>query len=225
MKESAHDYYGLLRREYETEIRRLVPKYDDMVDEILQVLEHRKPATLLDVGCGVGNVTERVLRSLPEARLTAVDASAVMAQDATSRLASFGDRAQVIQTDVAELAPDGTFDAIYTNLVLHNIPHGDKPAALEAIHRWLAPGGHFVWSDLIRYDDVWLQDHFVRYRIEYALAAGCDRAFVHRSFDKEAQDDYPYALGDARAALEDAGFAHSECIWMHDTFAIIVATP
>jgi len=126
---------------------------------------------------------------------------------------------------VTELESDGTFDAVYTNLVLHNIPFPDKPAALEAVHAWLSPGGCFVWSDLMRFDHVWLQDHFVRYRIDYALNAGCDKAFVHRSFDKESQEDYPYTLDAALTALGGAGFANAECVWMHDTFAIIVAEP
>ncbi|MGD2136573.1 MAG: class I SAM-dependent methyltransferase, partial [Gemmatimonadales bacterium] len=195
-----------------------------MVDTILDLVARRRPHTVLDVGAGVGNVAHRVLETLPDAQLVAVDASAVMVEDAGQRLSPFGDRVRVVHTDVADFTPERPFDAIYSNLVIHNIPFMAKPGVLARIANWLTPDGVFVWSDLTRYDDVRLQEHFVRYRIGYALAAGCDRSFVRVSFDKEANEDYPYTVDEALAAARGAGLT-GEVVWAHDTFAVLHLTP
>lgn len=220
MKASAQHYYALLRENYEAEIRRLVPKYDEMVDTILDLVVRRGPRTVLDVGSGVGNVAQRVLAALPDARLTAVDACESMAADTRERLAAFADRVEVVYGDVTEFTPARRFDAIYSNLVIHNVPFDRKSDLLARLAGWLVPDGVFVWSDLTRYDDVRLQEHFVRYRIDLALAAGCDRSFVRRSFDKEAHQDYPYTIDEALGAARNAGLS-GEVVWAHDTFAIL----
>ena len=61
-------------------------------------------ATVLDVGCGTGRVTESLLALVPRGRVLALDASAEMVGLARSRL---GDRAEVWCQDVLDLALAG----------------------------------------------------------------------------------------------------------------------
>jgi len=76
-------------------------------------------ATVLDVGCGTGRVTEELLRLVPEGRVLALDASAEMVELARQRL---GDRAEVWRQDVLELALDEPVDAIVSTAALHWVP-------------------------------------------------------------------------------------------------------
>ena len=59
-------------------------------------------ATVLDVGCGTGRVTEALLALVPRGRVLAFDASADMVRLARERL---GERAEVWQQDVLDLDP------------------------------------------------------------------------------------------------------------------------
>src|SRR5919108_3482689 len=69
--------------------------------DVLARLEGIAPdATVLDVGCGTGRVTEALTALVPRGRVLALDASADMVALARSRL---GDRAQVWCQDVLEL--------------------------------------------------------------------------------------------------------------------------
>jgi trans-aconitate 2-methyltransferase len=80
-------------------------------------------ATVLDVGCGTGRVTEALLELVPRGRVLAMDASADMVELARKRL---GERAQVWCQDVLDLALDEPVDAIVSTATLHWVPDHDR---------------------------------------------------------------------------------------------------
>jgi trans-aconitate 2-methyltransferase len=93
-------------------------------------------ATVLDVGCGTGLVTEALLELVPRGRVLAMDASPEMVDLARSRL---GDRAEVWCQDVLELDLDDPLDAIISTATLHWVTDHDRlwPRLAHA----LRPGG------------------------------------------------------------------------------------
>jgi trans-aconitate 2-methyltransferase len=80
-------------------------------------------ATVLDVGCGTGRVTEALLQLVPSGRVLAIDASQDMADLAAQRL---GDRAQVWREDVLDLALDEPVDAVVSTAALHWVGDHDR---------------------------------------------------------------------------------------------------
>jgi trans-aconitate 2-methyltransferase len=93
-------------------------------------------ATVLDVGCGTGQVTEALFALVPQGRVLALDASAEMVALARQRL---GDRAEVWCADALELELDEPVDAIVSTAALHWVPEHDR--LWERLARALAPGG------------------------------------------------------------------------------------
>jgi trans-aconitate 2-methyltransferase len=75
-----------------------------------------RDATILDVGCGTGRVTESLLTLVPAGRVLAIDASLDMVELARARL---GDRAHVWCQDVLELAVAEPVDVIVSTAALH----------------------------------------------------------------------------------------------------------
>jgi trans-aconitate 2-methyltransferase len=69
---------------------------------------------VLDVGCGSGRVTERLIERLPAGSVIALDGSASMLAEAGRRLARFGDRVSYVQADLGSppLPIEGTVDAV-----------------------------------------------------------------------------------------------------------------
>jgi trans-aconitate methyltransferase len=89
---------------------------------------------ILDVGCGEGSLTEKIIAA--GATVVGVDASAEMVAAATAR----GIDARVI--DAQRLPFDREFDAVFSNAALHWVR--DHDAMLAGVHRALKPGGRFV---------------------------------------------------------------------------------
>jgi SAM-dependent methyltransferase len=97
-------------------------------------------ATVLEVGCGDGNIWRENLDRIPPGwRLTLTDFSSGMIDAAR---AVVGDRAEYAVADVQDLPfPDASFDAVIANHMLFHID--DRPRALGEIARVLRPGGTF----------------------------------------------------------------------------------
>jgi len=93
-------------------------------------------ATVLDVGCGTGRVTEELLGLVPRGRVLALDASADMVELARRRL---GARAQVWCQDVLELDIAEPVDAIVSTAALHWVK--DHDSLWPRLARALRPGG------------------------------------------------------------------------------------
>jgi trans-aconitate 2-methyltransferase len=105
--------------------------------EVLARLEGiAQDATVMDVGCGTGRVTEALLALVPRGRVLAMDASAEMVALARKRL---GDRAEVWCGDVLDLDLDQPVDAIVSTATLHWVANHDRLWARLA--RALRPGG------------------------------------------------------------------------------------
>jgi len=105
--------------------------------EVLKRLEPLAPdATVLDVGCGTGRVTEALVALVPAGRVLALDASEDMVALARRRL---GDRAEVWCQDVLELDIDTPVDVIVSTATLHWVTDHDR--LWPRLARALRPGG------------------------------------------------------------------------------------
>jgi trans-aconitate 2-methyltransferase len=93
-------------------------------------------ATVLDVGCGTGRVTEQLAALVPRGRLLAIDASSEMVELARSRL---GSAAEVWCTDVLEIDLDEEVDLVFSTAALHWVR--DHERLWLVLARALRPGG------------------------------------------------------------------------------------
>jgi trans-aconitate 2-methyltransferase len=105
-------------------------------DVLERLVDIAADATVLDVGCGTGRVTEALLALVPRGRVLAFDASADMVRLAHDRL---GDRAQVWHQDALDLGLHEAVDVIVSTAVLHWVTDHDPLWAVLA--RALRPGG------------------------------------------------------------------------------------
>jgi tRNA (cmo5U34)-methyltransferase len=125
---------------------------------------------LLDVGCGAGNYTLKLLEQLPRLHVTLLDLSRPMLDRAEARIGAAGAATiGAIQQDIrdAELG-DQTFDVIVAAAVLHHLRTDDEWRAVFAkLYRALSPGGSLWIFDVVDSDLPWLHDQVWRRYAEY----------------------------------------------------------
>lgn len=121
-----------------------------VVDRFLQ-LGGGTCARVVDLGTGPGDIPLLLARSSKIPQIVGVDAAATMlalAKISTQRL-DLAQRVTFVQADVKALPyPDGAFDGVFSNTILHHIPHPIE-FVREAV-RVLAPGGVLLIRDLYR---------------------------------------------------------------------------
>lgn len=198
--------------------------------------------TVLDLACGPGAISDRVLTALPEARSVAVDHDPILLRIAAAALAGHGDRATVRDID---LVADGwparagvtTVDAVLSSTALHWL----SPAQLLAVYTTAAgllrPGGILLNADHLRFgadlptlreisqrhDEQTRQAGFtagaLRYDEWYAEAARIpDLAALEPERERRFADRPPQPLAPLElhlAALRSAGFTEVGTVWQY----------
>lgn len=104
---------------------------------LLEWLNPQPGEVILDLGCGTGDLSVRIAQV--GAEVWGVDADPAMLAQARAKFPDL----RFLQADAMALPDFGrTFDAIFSNAVLHWIPDLDRLA--ESLARTLRPGGRFV---------------------------------------------------------------------------------
>ncbi|MBN9561108.1 MAG: methyltransferase domain-containing protein [Alphaproteobacteria bacterium] len=103
--------------------------------DLLARVPLERPARIVDLGCGAGNVSAILKQRFPDADVLGVDGSAAMLEKA--RAAAPGCR--FVEADATAWRPDEPLDLIYSNAALHWLP--DHAALFPRLLSLLAPGG------------------------------------------------------------------------------------
>ncbi|HXA27723.1 MAG TPA: methyltransferase domain-containing protein [Candidatus Angelobacter sp.] len=110
--------------------------------KVLARLDLRGDETVIDAGCGSGRLTAELLDRLPGGRVIAVDASPSMLKVAARELERFGDRVELVHSDLLALDMDRVADVIVSTATFHWVL--DHPALFARLHSALRPGGRLL---------------------------------------------------------------------------------
>jgi trans-aconitate 2-methyltransferase len=218
-------------KEFDTNIRQLLPYYDEMLDAIALCLPpetHR----ILELGCGTGELTRKVLQQCPQAQLTVVDYSPRMIDFVQEKLESQGerDRIQAQQLDFGAWANEETdlgdnFDAVISSLAIHHLSDAMKGKLLQKIAHSLNPNGRFWNADPLLPEFPELSDIYQQSRQHWAQKQGFDLEAVRSKIGKS--ENQGYSSHDQLATLEshfqmlqEAGFSKTAVIWKYYNLAV-----
>jgi SAM-dependent methyltransferase len=154
--------------------------------DVLALLDARPGERILDLGCGDGALTSRI-----------VDAGADVVglePDPSMRAAATARGIVAIDGDGQALGFDRAFDAVFTNAALHWMP--DQAAVAAGVFRALKPGGRYVGEC----------GGFMNIA---AIRAGARAVLLDHGYDAAALGNQVYQTPEAFTARhEAAGFTH-----------------
>jgi 2-polyprenyl-3-methyl-5-hydroxy-6-metoxy-1,4-benzoquinol methylase len=104
-----------------------------------------RAASILEIGCGEGAVTELLADIYADARITAIDITPRVGRLYQGRKNGVEFLNATIQ-EIAESHP-AAFDLVLISDVVHHIPHELRGEVLRAAGSAIAPGGHLIFKD------------------------------------------------------------------------------
>lgn len=178
-------------------------------------------ATLLDVGCGAGNFTLKLLQRLPNLNVTLIDLSQPMLDRAVARVrAASRGPITALQGDIRDVPlGESRFDIIVAASVLHHLREDNEWKAVFAkFYAALRPGGWLWIHDFIEHAQLAVQalmwERYGAYLTQLKDAAYRDQVFAYTE-----QEDTPRSLIFQLDLLRSVGFQQVEVLHKNNCFA------
>jgi SAM-dependent methyltransferase len=151
------DHKALVRNGYNECAERYARARASEPSPILSLLLERlsRGAAVLDLGCGSGVPVTRALAE--KFRVTGVDFSSSQLELARR----YVPEAKLIEADIARVDfPRESFDAVVAFYTLFHLPLSEQRDVLDAIGRWLRPGGYFLGTVSEAHEEPYTEDDF-----------------------------------------------------------------
>ena len=176
---------------------------------------------LLDIGCGAGNYTLKMLVKVPNLNCTLNDLSMPMLQKAKERVSpQTKGTVTLIQDDMRNLNLfNDYFDIILAAATLHHLRDDeDWEMMFNKIYKALKPGGSFWVSDLVTHDSKFIKKLFEDEYGNYLETLGGPE-YRQKVLDYVHYEDTPRSLNYQLALLAKVGFSTIDVLHKNSSFA------
>jgi len=222
---------------YEKRAKIIAIKRDERDSIMIGLFPYKKEDEfhVLDLGCGMGRQTERILKNFSNAIITAIDGSSEMLKSARSKLRRYGSRVRFLERNFENSSWKkslGKYHVVISAGTIHHLADERKRALFQEIFQVLEEGGYFINGDMIKsryeilnkkyYNDIWAG--YIRKKTEEVL--GIKRSMaeaiekMHAALEREG--DKPATIEDQLMWLQEAGFKMVECVWKYYHIAVIL---
>ena len=186
---------------------------------------HPGATAILDVGCGAGNYTLKLLEKLPHvATIGLIDLSQPMLDRAVERISAVSTATITThQSDMRELElGENKFDIITAAATLHHLRTDEEwELMFTKFYTALKPGGSFWVSDLFTHNIPAVQEILWGKYGEY-LADLKDEAYRDHVFDYVGKEDTPTPMSYQLRLLDKVGFSQAEILHKNTVFGAYV---
>ena len=219
--------------DFDAGIRQLLPRYDEMLEVITRCVPSAS-RKILELGCGTGELTLKILKRCPDAEIIALDYSPRMISFAREKVTSSGyeQRWSGQEADFGEWAsyPDkfnigADFDACISSLAIHHLTDEMKQNLFTRINESLIPTGCFWNADPTLPEAPTLTEVYKLAREEWATQQGTRLADVRARIGNSTT--YGYSNQDQLATLNahlqmlmQAGFSTVAVPWKYYGLAV-----
>jgi ubiquinone/menaquinone biosynthesis C-methylase UbiE len=206
IRDSIANEFNEFSKNYTNDMVRCVPHYLKLISAFTDHLpQDFVPNRILDLGCGNGNVTSRLLQLFPDSHFTLLDASREMINICKDQFNTYN--VEYIESYFKDYKfKNEYFDLITAGFSLHHCNSQEKKLLFHRIYGSLRKGGIFACSDLM----------INKNKPEHVILLNNWKTFVYESFPEDekwewlmehyGEFDKPDDYNDQLEWLQEAGF-------------------
>ncbi|MBI2579209.1 MAG: class I SAM-dependent methyltransferase [Candidatus Aenigmarchaeota archaeon] len=213
----------------------VTPSRNEQLDTIVSLIPAKtgEKFTVVDLGCGGGLLSEKILKKFPKSKVIAADVSGLMLKNARKNLAPFGKRAETRKLDLHDknlLYHLPKARCFVSSLAIHHLDAGEKKRLFKELFKKLDGKGAVLIIDLVEppsglvrkyFGESWdeiakkqLKESGTRISFRKLKSIEWNHYFYPDDYDK------PSRLFDQLRWLEEAGFREVDCFWMRAGHAV-----
>lgn len=175
---------------------------------------------ILDLGCGAGNYTLKMLSKIPNLDCTLIDLSQNMLDKAQQRVSEITTgKIDLIQGDIRDIdLPKNHFDIILAGAVLHHLREdSDWKFVFQKLFDSLKPGGCLMISDLVTQENAAVNELVWELYGDYLRQIGGDE-YQQKVFDYIEKEDTPRSITYQLELMKKVGFSSTEILHKNSCF-------
>jgi tRNA (cmo5U34)-methyltransferase len=215
-------HFGEEWRNYDDQIRRAIPGYDEALELLVAVVARScaAPRWILDLGVGTGNLAGLLLRAFPDARLTGIDIVPEFLEIAEHRLREFHDRVEFVEADLASYEFPQGLDVVVSAFVLHHTEDVTKRRIYEQVHSSLNVGGFMANADFVDSASPLFSRVFDELRVVYMRQSGLTEERIRVEHFEHRKLERPTPMEVQLEWLRSIGFVDVDCVWKYLNLAV-----
>ncbi|HWP97617.1 MAG TPA: class I SAM-dependent methyltransferase [Syntrophomonadaceae bacterium] len=221
----------------------VVPGRQEILNIIARLATESAPADarILDLGCGMGDVSAAILDLNPGVSLVMMDYSEEMLRLCQERFTGCSN-IQIVSRDLhkglGEELLASRFDIVVSCFALHHLEFSRRVPLYHEIYQILTETGLFINGDMFKGNspclDQWEFDNLIGWMVERLKESQLDpeATFPEATFNKIKQaqmensqlmGDKPLSIWDMYQDMKEAGFKYVDCLWKVQNLAVLAA--
>jgi tRNA (cmo5U34)-methyltransferase len=222
--ELVKEHFDKEYKEYDALIRKLIPRYEEMHQMVVDSLNFPKDSQIqvLDLGIGTGQTALRILEKFPNARVDGVDLSQNMISQAKIRLKNHLNRVKFYNEDIIKSNFTKKYDAVVSVLCIHHLNSEQKQQFFQKIIKSIRENGFFVIADIVKFDTEVETRAKEKQWHDFLIKQMGDKE-GNFWFNNYKEEDLPDSTNNQIKWLENSGFRETKCSFEYMNYAVIVA--
>lgn len=219
---NVQEHFDSEAQHYDNLILTLIPYYDQMTDVLVHGLpfNEKKDLNILDLGCGTGNISQKIKNRFPAAHITCVDLSENMINIAKNKLSNYSDIVYKL-ADFQHISLNDDYDAVVSSLAMHHLEtDSDKKILYKKILDSLSDGGVFYNADVVLGSSDYLQDMYIKKWKEFMAKNHSEEDIENKWMPTHRAEDNPSKMSDHIKWLDEVGFKQVDVLWKYYNYGV-----
>jgi tRNA (cmo5U34)-methyltransferase len=221
---SVKEFYNELSGTYTELINKCVPRYNELFWALFfYIPENLKPKKILELGCGTGNLTQKIIEKYPEAKIYLVDISDEIIEQCKKR---FNNNKNLIflNSDFNDLDfKNEKFSLVLSSIAIHHIKDDDKAKLFRKIYKWLDDSGVFMYFDQFKGATVEIYKKNIDKWHEEILKLGSTEKDWKQWMKHQNEHDYHSTAVEQIEWLKKAKFKTIDVVWRYLLWTVVFA--